>query len=477
MKATDASETPSAPGAGTQIDRFALQALLHESEASQLWHVIDTGASTSDAPKLVLKLARPSPHAAVRVEVESTLLALLKGKHVPALVAQGEEDGRPYVVMEHLDGPSLQARLQERDLPLDQVIDLAQRLASALHRLHRQGVRHLDLQPRHVTFRADGTPVLLSWGQARHDQQPDLHEQEIDLDNGAYLSPEQIQWQRHDLRSDLFGWAVVVYEALTRHRPFGTPRTPQQLRQRLALQPLPPRALRPDCPGWLQEALLRNLETDPALRHPTAAQLALALRHPPTQRLTERAEWTTPQREAAPWGLRLRACFPWWSAGLGRPPANPLPAPPISVQLHQHPVVVAVVDLRGGPLQATPQAALRHQLEWILSGAPGAHLACIGLTRVEPNPLPAPQPLSALAQLRHWAHPLVHHARTRHDVEVSYHVIECSDENAPKGDAERVAEWADTHLADQLVALPGCLDAFAAEGCPCTFTQVRVAAG
>ncbi len=477
---------------GLRVDRFELQALLHEGEASQLWRVVDTAAEA--AFPQVLKIAREGVDAAVRLEVEASLLGLLGGPHVPALRARGEAQGRAYVVLEHLEGPCLQERLQD-DLPIDEVVALAQGLARALHHVHRQGALHLDLQPRHLMFRPGGEVVLLSWGLARHDLQPDLHENELDLDNGAYLSPEQIQWQRHDLRSDLFGWAVLVYESLTRQRPFGTPRTPQQLRQRLTLRPLPPRALRADCPGWLQEALLRNLETDPALRHPTAAHLAFALAHPDPRRLTARAEWTAPP-PAPPgqwWRGLVRACFPWLFRGLVRPPANPLPAPPISLQLHHHPVVMVVVDLALGEAH---QAALRHQLEWTLSGVPDAHLACVTLAvtpsseaegsfapaaptpgedTATPDAAAPPARLGPLARLRHWAHPLVHHAAARQGVVVSYHVIKCTQTAVREG--RIVTQWARDHLVDQLVMPRRCADTLLAGGSPCTVTLVALPVG
>jgi serine/threonine protein kinase len=365
--------------AGHRIGRFVLQALLHRGEASQLWRVVDA-TRDDDPPSHVLKIARRAPDASVRVEVEHHLLSLLRGPHVPEVVDHGEFHGQSYAVLEHLDGPSLQSRLRTQPLQAAQVIDLALQLACALHHLHRQGALHLDLQPRHIMFRATGELVLLSWGLARHEQQPDLHEHALDLDNGAYLSPEQIQWQRHDLRSDLFGWAVLVYESLTGQRPFGTPRTPQQLRQRLEMLPLPPRALRADCPDWLQEAILRNLEADPAQRHPNAAHLALELRHPDPRRLTERAHWTEARRPVRDgnwwWRKAQAACLPWRFSQLAQPPAEPLPCVPLSEQLQRHPIVMVVIDLR---LDASSQAALRRQVEWILTGAPCAHLACVGL--------------------------------------------------------------------------------------------------
>ncbi len=447
------SVTPPPWVVGQKLDTYELQSLLHEGQASQIWLAKDT---RNDAP-LVLKAARLTAESLLRMDTERALLALLHGPHVPQLLGQGEFDGRPYLLMEPLPGVSLQAHIQARPLPIERLIQVACQLATALHRVHRQGALHLDLQPRHVMFRETGEVVLLSWGLGRHEQQPDLHENTLDLDNSAYLAPEQIQWQRHDLRSDLFSWAVVIYESLTRELPFGQPRTPAELRQRLHRQAMPPRKWRDDCPAWLQDVLLRSFEAA-AVRHPNAAHLLITLRQPPApEDLSERAHWTAPGPSNSPWWYSWQqALLPWLSNQLSRPPDNAPPPPPLSAQLRPYPLIMVLVDVENDPQS---QVSLRHVAEQFLKAAPEAHLACVALQRgtadepkswgpralsVPGADIKPPKSLSPRAQLQHWAHPLLHHSMAQYRGGASFHVIEWRT-------VDELGQWVQAHLIDHLI--------------------------
>ena len=104
-----------------------------------------------------------------------------------------------------------------------------------------------------------------------------------------YIAPEQFLRQRGDLRSDLFALAATIYEMATGQMPFGQPETLKAVRRRLWRDPVPPRALRPDLPEWLQEVILRGLEVDPDKRYQSAAQMMFDLSHPAQVVLTGRA--------------------------------------------------------------------------------------------------------------------------------------------------------------------------------------------
>ncbi|MES2888435.1 MAG: serine/threonine-protein kinase [Pseudomonadota bacterium] len=470
--------------AGRQIDHYVLTREVHQGGASHLWQATDLQAD--DGMPRLLKVACRTEEAMVRLEVEQALLKLLGGPHVPRHCGQGKVDGLPYLVVEQIDGPTLAHRLSgPQPLPWLEVVDLAQRLAAALHQVHRQGALHLDLQPRHIMFRPSGELVLVGWSLARHAQQPDLHDHTLDLDNSAYLAPEQIHWQRHDLRSDLYTWAVVVYQALAGMPPFGCPRTTGELRQRLAKQAVPPRGLRDDCTPWLQECLLRNLDIDPAQRHATAALLAFDLRHPDPQALTERSQWTTAVPSSGGrerWRRWRNACAAWFANDLEKPPAHPVPGAPLCLQLHTHPLVMVLLDPRAN---AATQTALRRQVDWVLSGAPHAHLACVAWVDTStpesdaeaPPSWPAsPVTPSPLAQARHWTHPLMKHGDPQRVARLSHHVIECTDGEL----AETVGRWARQHLVDQVLlsadlGTPGCLGRLGAQ-MACTLTLVHHAA-
>ena len=232
------------------------------------------------------------PTAILGFEVEQMLLPLLDGPHVPRYVGSGDFDTQPYIVMELLSGEPLSAALAGAPLPAERVADLGSRVAAALHDLHRQHLIHFDVKPSNVMFRPSGEAVLIDFGLSRLDGRPDLIAEEMHTPagTGAYIAPEQVMRVRDDPRSDLFALGAVLYEMATGKRPFGSPQTVRGLRRRLYRAPVPPRALNPDCPPWLQEIVLRCLEVDPAERYQSAAQLAFLLRQPEQVTLSPRAE-------------------------------------------------------------------------------------------------------------------------------------------------------------------------------------------
>ena len=144
---------------------------------------------------------------------------------MPRFVAKGDFTRQPYIVMEHIAGDSLRARFDAAPLPLDEVVQIGAKVATALHDLHRQHVVHLDVKPSNIMFRPTGEAVLVDFGLSRHDLLPDLLDEEFELPmgTGPYMSPEQVQFVRNDPRSDLFALGVMLYHLATGERPFGSP--------------------------------------------------------------------------------------------------------------------------------------------------------------------------------------------------------------------------------------------------------------
>jgi serine/threonine protein kinase len=146
-------------------------------------------------------------------------------------------------------------------LPAAAVASLGAKIASALHDIHRQEVIHLDLKPSNIILRTTGEVALIDFGFSRHPRLPDILAEEFPgpIGTGPYIAPEQLLGNRTDPRSDIFALGVMLYFFLTGERPFGDPSGVREWRRRLYREPVPPRALRADCPAWLQELILRSL--------------------------------------------------------------------------------------------------------------------------------------------------------------------------------------------------------------------------
>ena len=471
--------------AGQVIDGFRLEEHLHQGGMAHLWRVtrVDAAPGEAAAP-LIMKVPRikggDDPATIVGFEVEQMIMPTLSGVHVPKFVAKGDFTRQPYIVMEHIPGTSLRARFDAAPLPLDEVIEIGSRVATALHDLHRQHVVHLDVKPSNIMFRPSGEAVLVDFGLSRHDRLPDLLDEEFELPmgTGPYMSPEQVQFVRNDPRSDLFALGVLMYHLATGERPFGNPNTVRGLRQRLYREPVPPRVLRPEIPPWMQEIILRCLAVQPADRHQTAAQLAFDLQNPTQVKLTERAERT--QKKAG----GLMTLKRWFSA-VGSEPVTIVSA---AEQTERSPIIAAAVDVVG----ATPALleAVRHTAQRLLQTEPGARLACLAVmktNRIATDELMeadgSSKHVNLLVKLKHWAHPLQKalepQQRELQAGRITYHVLEAPDA------ASAIVDYARKNQVDHVVMgarssgglrrYLGSVSAEVVAQCDCTVTVVRAA--
>jgi eukaryotic-like serine/threonine-protein kinase len=274
---------------GAELDGFTLGARVHVGGMGTLFRVTKAGI---DRP-LIMKVPRVGAHepreGIIAFEMEALIAASLTGPHVPAFVAAGDLAQTPYLVSEWIEGPTLEDVIEGGALLPPDVARLGAALADALHSLHQQEVVHLDVKPENAILRSDGAVVLIDFGLAHHARYPDLLAEETRFGVGSapYVSPEQLAGTREDRRSDVFALGVVLYEMATGKLPFGEPDA--DVRNRLWIDPVPPAAIAPGVPPWLQEIILRCIEPRAELRYQSAAHVAFDLRHPEQVALTARA--------------------------------------------------------------------------------------------------------------------------------------------------------------------------------------------
>jgi non-specific serine/threonine protein kinase/protein-serine/threonine kinase len=280
---------------GDIIDGFRLVEKIHQGGMAVLWSV-EMAEGLGPGFPLVMKMPliddADDPTLIVGFEVEQMILPTLKGPHAPRFVQNGDFSRHPYIVMERLQGESLFRRHEGKlPLPCDEVAAIGARVATALDAIHRQNVVHLDLKPANLFEKTSGEMALLDFGLSHSDVLPDLLAEEfrLPLGTGPYMAPEQVLGVRNDRRSDLFALGVMLYEFTTGELPFGSPTTWKGMRKRIWRDPLPPRALRPEAPDWLQEVILKLLNVSPARRFASAGQLAFALKNPGSIKLTAAA--------------------------------------------------------------------------------------------------------------------------------------------------------------------------------------------
>jgi serine/threonine protein kinase len=407
---------------GVELDGFTIEECIHSGGMAHIYRVRYTDARHNAGFPMAMKIPRMTAgdgaENIVSFEVESQIMQVLTGTHVPRFVAAGDLERVPYLVMEYIAGRTLQhwLDLQPR-VSAHTIARLGAAMAQAVHVLHRQNTVHLDLKPANVLFREDGSAVLLDFGLSCHAHYPDLMAEQLRKAVGSpiWIAPEQVVGVRGDPRSDIFAIGVMLYQLCTGELPFGEPQTAAGMRQRLWMDPTPPRKLQPDLPEWLQEVILRCLEPVAARRYPSAAHLAFDLTHSTQVQVTARGRNVQ--------GTKFTTHFKRWIRAAGM---HYQPSPVVSEQLEEVPIVLVAVphvDVTDSTLYSLRQAVARS-----LGTRPGARLACVtvissSLTSTSDD---AQSETSVhrryLTALRQWAQPL---DQAGH--QISCHVLESGD--------------------------------------------------
>jgi serine/threonine protein kinase len=388
---------------GTVIDGYRVGERVHGGAQSRIFRVSEPA---HEFPTII-KVPRIGPlepsENLISFETESLILPALTGPHVPRFVAAGDLGKVPYLVTEWVEGRSLESMLQSGKLPPDEAARIGAAIADAVYDLHRQDVIHLDLKPDNIIVRAHGEVVLIDFGLAHHKRYPDLlaEEKRFAAGSAPYVSPEQVLGTRSDPRSDIFALGVVLYEIATGRLPFGIPNTMAGLRDRLWLDPVPPRVRAPEVSRWLQEIILRCLEPSADDRYQSAAHLAFDLRSPEQVSLTGRAY------KSGQAGL-LGQIRRWWRA---RSTKLRLDANPKAKSPDAAPIIMVAVDTTHP--DDPRQSVLQRTTARVLSLSPEFRLICVSVIHGGPVPQAAGSGditsgthLDHLVLLRHWVEPL-----------------------------------------------------------------------
>jgi serine/threonine-protein kinase len=234
--------------------------------------------------KVAVKVLRPELAAAIGPERflrEIEIAAGLQHPHILPLHDSGESGGFLYYVMPYVEGESLRDRLtREKQLPLEDALQMARNVATALSYAHSHDVLHRDIKPENILL-SGGEAVVADFGIARAISAAGgekLTETGVSIGTPAYMSPEQAAGtQDLDGRSDIYSLGCVTYEMLAGEPPFAGPTVESIVRQHLTAEPPSVTVRRATAPIELAEALKKALAKTPADRFATAAQFAEAL--------------------------------------------------------------------------------------------------------------------------------------------------------------------------------------------------------
>ncbi|HET9784959.1 MAG TPA: protein kinase, partial [Terriglobales bacterium] len=266
-----------------QVGPFELLDALGAGGMGEVFKARDTRLNRFVAIKFLPEMA--GDLARERFQREAQAIAALNHPHICTLHEIGDDHGRPYLVLELLEGETLRARLRRGAIPMEQLTDWGSQIADALDAAHRKGVLHRDLKPDNIWVGPGGHLKVLDFGLARLDtpetaapEDKTLTSPGMTLGTIPYMSPEQARGEALDARSDLFSFGTVFYEMATGRPAFPAKSAIEVMAAILKDNPPLARSVRPDLPPRLEEVASRCLEKDPSLRYQSAADLSSELK-------------------------------------------------------------------------------------------------------------------------------------------------------------------------------------------------------
>lgn len=259
---------------GQTLDGFEVEEILHASQTTLLYRVIDPRSQR----KLVLKTLHPDragdPQEISAFAHEEWLAKRVVARFFPQVVTPENKNYLYYLSTWHA-GHSLQQLLDTgAHLTIPDLVAHGIRLARAIGALHRRSIIHRDIKPANIHLGDDGELRLLDLGVAKSGTEAEQTDFAPQAGTPSFLAPEQFDAAPASPQTDLYAAGVTLYYALTRHYPYGEIEPFQRPRFGEAV---PPSRYRPDVPQWLENLLLKAVAKDPAQRFETAEEMLLAL--------------------------------------------------------------------------------------------------------------------------------------------------------------------------------------------------------
>jgi len=263
---------------GLTIPGYDILAKLGEGGMGIVYHARDLKNQRDVAVKVTPHATATGSREMVRFLAEVEMIAEIRHPHVVRVLAFGDQAGRPFLVMEYLEGGTLADRLDHGPLEPLAAAKLLSEIARAVHAAHTSGIVHRDLKPRNILFDGNDQPRVTDFGIAKRSTSDLTATQEV-MGTPAYMAPEQAKGGTKFVgpAADVWALGAILYECITGERPFNGAGINSVLYRVVHDEPVPPCSVRESIPRDLERVCLKCLQKEPNDRYSTAEALAADL--------------------------------------------------------------------------------------------------------------------------------------------------------------------------------------------------------